>query len=58
MSSMARIWRNRIIAGDKLFIDCPVKYKNDVKYLLRQDVKDGVITPEQYEEYTDEPYEE
>ena len=54
----AKIWRNRIEAGDKAFADCPVKYQKDVLKLMRQDVIDGIITAEQFEELTGIPYEE
>lgn len=54
---MAKIWRNRIIAGDKLFENCPAVYKEAVKNLLKQDVVNGVITESDYEEYTGEKYE-
>lgn len=49
---MAKIWRNRIIAGDKTFNECPNRYKAQVLALLRADVANGVITPEQFEEIT------
>lgn len=55
---MPKIWRNRIEAGDQKFADCPQKYKNQVLELMRQDVKDGIITAEQFEELTGIPYEE
>ena len=54
---MAKIWRNRIIAGDKQYSNCPPAYKAGVKALLKQDVADGVITVQEYEEYTGEAYE-
>lgn len=53
---MAKIWRNRIEAGDQLFKDCPDRYKEQVLELMRQDVVDGVITKEQFEELTGEKY--
>ncbi len=53
---MSKIWRNRIIAGDQLYENCPLKYKVQVKELLRADVENGVITEEQYEEFVGEPY--
>ena len=53
---MAKIWRNRIIAGDQLYENCPARYQSQVKALLRQDVENGVITAEQYEEFVGEPY--
>ena len=54
---MAKIWRNRIIARTKHYEDCPEKYKATVLALLKQDVKNGVITAEEFEEFTGEPYE-
>ena len=54
---MAKIWRNRIIAGDKTYEECPVRYKTQVLALLRADVENGVITAEQFEEITGQPYE-
>ena len=54
---MAKIWRNRILAGDKEFSHCPQRYKAQVLALLRLDVQDGTITAEQFEELTGQPYE-
>lgn len=54
---MPKIWRNRIIAGDKTFEKCPSIYKSSVKALLRQDVEDGVISSEEFEEFVGERYE-
>ena len=54
---MAKIWRNRIIAGDQEFSHCPERYKIQVLALLRQDVVNGVITAEKFEELTGQPYE-
>lgn len=53
---MAKIWRNRIVAGTQKFSDCPARYKAQVLELLRQDVENGVITAERFEELTGEPY--
>ena len=55
---MARIWANRIEAGDKLFENCPARYKNQVLALMRVDVEKGVITADQFEELTGQPYNE
>lgn len=55
---MAKIWRNRIEAGDKAFAACPARYQKDVLALMRQDVIDGIITAERFEELTGIPYEE
>lgn len=54
---MAKIWRNRLIAGTQKFEDCPAKYKDEVVALLRQDVADGVITAKRFKEITDMDYE-
>ena len=54
---MSKIWRNRIIAGDKTYQECPQRYKAQVLALVRLDVQDGTITAEQFEELTGQPYE-
>ena len=54
---MAKIWRHRIEAGDQLFSHCPERYKAQVLVLMRQDVADGVISAERFEELTGIPYE-
>ena len=54
---MAKIWRNQIEAGHKAFAQCPTRYKADVLVLMRQDVVNGVITAEKFEELTGQPYE-
>ncbi|MDE6852023.1 MAG: XkdX family protein [Lachnospiraceae bacterium] len=46
---MAKIWRNRIIAGDKKFSSCPPAYKNAVIELLKDDVKKGIISNDDYD---------
>jgi len=53
---MAKIWRNQIEAGNVLYEDCPARYKPKVLELMRQDVEDGIITAERFEELTGEPY--
>lgn len=53
---MPKIWRNRIIAGDKNFEECPPVYKAETKELLRQDVADEVITEEEFYEKTGQTY--
>lgn len=54
---MAKIWRNRIEAGDQLFENCPQRYQVQVLALMREDVKNGIITAERFEELTGQPYE-
>jgi len=53
---MAKIWRNRLIAGTQVFEDCPAKYRDAVVALLREDVQNGVITAERFAEITGIPY--
>lgn len=53
---MAKIWRNRIIAGTQTFASCPDRYKADVRTLLRADVESGAITAEVFETLTGETY--
>ena len=68
---MAKIWRNRIEAGTQRLDHCPMKYRNDVINLIRADmtsgtftdsqlrnlVEGGMMSAEEYEEITGEPYE-
>ena len=56
MSAMAKIWHKRILLGAQEYANCPARYKPEVKELLIQDVQQGIITEEQYEEITGEPY--
>ena len=56
MSAVAKVWHKRILAGTQIYSDCPLKYKGDVRLLLIEDVQNGVITEEQYENITGEPY--
>lgn len=53
---MAKIWRNRIIAGTQVFANCPARYKDAVLELLRADVEKGIITAEKFTELTGETY--
>lgn len=54
--SVAKIWRNRIIAGTKTYDECPAKYKGMVLEFLRADVAAGIITAEKFKELTGEDY--
>lgn len=54
---MDRIWANRLEAGTKTWDDVPAKRKTAVKAILWEDVVKHIITPEQYEDITGEPYE-
>lgn len=53
---MAKIQRNRIEAGDQLFENCPKRYQAQVLALMSQDVENGIITAEEFEELTGQPY--
>lgn len=53
---MAKIWRNRIIAGDKEYSSCPARYKAAVLELLEADVAGGIITEGRFEEITGQAY--
>lgn len=44
---MAKIWTNRIIAGTKLFSQCPERYQEDVKEILKEKVAENIITEEE-----------
>jgi hypothetical protein len=55
---MAMIWRNCLERGSQEFSKCPVRYKNQVRILLKQDVKDQIIRVEDYEKITGEKYED
>lgn len=41
---MAKIWKNRILAGTQTFTDCPTKYKPEVARLINEDITNGVLT--------------
>lgn len=53
---MAKIWRNRIIAGTQLYENCPARYQADVLVLLYDAVAMGEITAEKFTELTGEEY--
>lgn len=53
---MAKIWRNRLVAGTQVWADCPERYRIAVKALLKGDVESGRITAERYEEIVGEEY--
>ena len=55
--SIYRIWANRLEAGTKTWEECPNSRKPGVELVLIEDVKNGVIAPERFEEITGEPYE-
>lgn len=56
MTAMAKIYKKKLLEGAITFQDVPVRYKEDVKILLRADVANGIISPETYETITGEPY--
>lgn len=47
---IAKIWKNRIVAGDQIYSECPKMFKEAVKTLLEKDVENGVLTEEAYKE--------
>ena len=49
---MNRIWANRLEAGTQVWADVPQSRKAAVDAILRQDVADGKITAEQYNDIT------
>ena len=59
---MAKIWINRIIARTKKYSDCPLRYKDDVLNLLKEDAANETVTPfgkmtaEMFYELTGEVY--
>lgn len=53
---MNRIWANRLEAGTKTWAEVPASRKTAVDATLRQDVADGKITADQYEEITGKQY--
>lgn len=53
---MAKIYRNRILAGTVKFEDVPLNWKNQTRELLKLDVKSGLITAEQYKVLVGEYY--
>ena len=57
---MGRIWANRIWAGTKTFEELHTKaprYEAATLEAMREDVADGLHTPEEFEEKTGIPYE-
>ena len=50
---MERIWKNRIIAGTRTFRGCPDQYKDGVVLLLREEVENGILSVDRFEELTD-----
>lgn len=55
---MAKVYANLIKHGLKTIDQVPEKIREDVIECLRQDVVDGKITDEEFEQYTGQPYEE
>ena len=69
---MVKIWRNRIEAGTQKLGNCPQRYRSGVIEYIQADLKDGsytlpelhnlveidMMTPEEYEEISGEPYKE
>ena len=53
---MNRIWANRLEAGTKTWEEVPASRRDAVKAIIAEDVDNGKITAEQYEEITGEVY--
>jgi hypothetical protein len=54
---MAKIYWRRIKAGTRFFVDVPTeKLKEEIRELAIQDVLNGEITAEQYEEFIGEAF--
>jgi hypothetical protein len=53
---MDRIWANRLEAGDKTWAEVPSRRKPGVRTVLLEDVANGKLTPEKYEEIVGEAY--
>lgn len=49
---MNRIWANRLEAGTQVWSSVPSSRKAAVEAILREDVENGVITAERFEEIT------
>lgn len=60
ISAMARIWANRLEAGNFIWDDVPRGRKADVKTVLHSDVETGKngMTADRYKEITGEDYSE
>ena len=55
---MARIWANRLEAGDQVWESVPDFRREDVKAVMQDDIKSGRITAEHYEAICGEKYPE
>lgn len=53
---MARIWANRLEAGDQAWESVPMFRRNAVKEIMQGDVKSGRITAERYKEICGEDF--
>lgn len=51
---MARIWARSLERGTQKWEDCPTRYKEQTRSVLKQDVEDGVISKDKYTEITGE----
>ena len=54
---MARIWARRLEAGTQEWANCPTRYREQTKAVLKQDVTDGIISNVRYKEITGEDFE-
>ena len=53
---MNNIWANRLIAGTKIWDECPDSRKEGVRMILKERVEAGEITAKRYAEITGEEY--
>lgn len=54
---MARIWARRLEAGTQEWANCPTRYREQTKAVLKQDVADNIISRDRYKEITGEDFE-
>ena len=57
MGVAASYWR-KIKSGERTFDSVPTSKKEQVKILAKEDVQNGVITSNEYEQFIGEPYAE
>ena len=50
MGNLYRIWANRLEAGTLAWADCPAERQDGVDAVLLQDVKNGKLCQEKYDE--------
>lgn len=53
---MAKLWAKKLENGDKTWAEVPDSRKEDVKNVLKEDVKSNKLTAQAYETITGETY--